>query len=215
MEDSLTKMLVDPQSFIVKAKLVGPRNVLLGAFKMVTQHSCSGGRVELIGVIQRQWAGRDANMSVWTWKWACVRGLVRSINLEGFLKLLTPQTLLACLHRNASQFFYDSMVPWRTCRLRNISSNYDLVYVPVGNKRSTNLGLAFVPRLLGMVDFVEGMSVVGCCCDCIVAGVFWGQLRFCHIGQVQIWGIGKELFPRCRFDMNILVLQVCKWQLPI
>jgi len=44
-----------------------------------------------------------------------LRGLVRSINLEGFLKLL-----------------------------RNISSNYDLVYVPVGNKRSTNLGLAFV-----------------------------------------------------------------------
>ena len=25
---------------------------------------------------------------------------------------------------------------------------------------------------LGMVDFVEGMSVVGCCCDCIVAGFF-------------------------------------------
>lgn len=44
-----------------------------------------------------------------------LRGLVRSINLEGFLKLL-----------------------------RNISSNYDLVYVPVGNKRATNLGLAFI-----------------------------------------------------------------------
>eukprot|EP00435_Cladocopium_sp_Y103_P021307 s2948_g5.t1 len=44
-----------------------------------------------------------------------LRGLVRSINLDGFLKLL-----------------------------RNVTSNYDLVYVPVGNKRSTNLGLAFV-----------------------------------------------------------------------
>mmetsp|Transcript_46151 Transcript_46151/g.73342 ORF Transcript_46151/g.73342 Transcript_46151/m.73342 type:complete len:361 (-) Transcript_46151:326-1408(-) len=44
-----------------------------------------------------------------------LRGLVRTINLDGFLKLL-----------------------------RNVTSNYDLVYVPVGNKRSTNLGLAFV-----------------------------------------------------------------------
>lgn len=215
-------MLVDPQSFIVKAKLVGPRNVLLGAFKMVTQHSCSGGRVELIGVIQRQWAGRDANMSVWTWKWACVRGLVRSINLEGFLKLLTPQTLLACLHRNASQFFYDSMVQWRTCRLRNISSNYDLVYVPVGNKRSTNLGLAFVPRLHLQScpvplngGFRRRYVGRGMLLWLHRGRVFWGQLRFCHIGQVQIWAIGKEFFPRCHFEMNILVLQVCKWQLPI
>ncbi|CAJ1439172.1 unnamed protein product [Effrenium voratum] len=44
-----------------------------------------------------------------------LRGLVRSINLDSFLRLL-----------------------------RNISQGYDLVYLPMGTRRSSNLGLAFV-----------------------------------------------------------------------
>ena len=50
-------------SIFVKAKFVRLRNVLLRAFKTVTQHSCSG-RVELIGVGYRELRGRDADMSV-------------------------------------------------------------------------------------------------------------------------------------------------------
>ena len=78
---------------------------------------------------------------------------MRSINLDGFLKLLGPELLSDWTTgtkktKKTKKKQFQSVPIRSSCfalRLRNVTSNYDLVYVPVGNKRSTNLGLAFVP----------------------------------------------------------------------